>query len=123
MCTWWNFEGVTHVEPAQNGRTINAGNYCVQLEYPALVNQKQVLFQKDNAKPHTGRQTMEKIKEFNAIELFLHPAYRPDFAPSDYYLCSSMAHFPREQCFNNFDDVENESNEFFASKTLNGGAV
>ena len=85
-------------------------------KYPALVNRKRVLLQQDNAKPHTAKQTMEKIKELKAIELLPHPAYSPDLAPSDYHLFRSMAHFLRGRTFNNLDDVKNGCGEFFASK-------
>ena len=125
LCVWWNFEGVIHFELVPNGRTIDADLYCAQLDrmyaalrrkYPALVNRKRALMQQDNAKPHTARQTKEKIKELDGIELLPHPAYSPDLAPSDYHLFRSMAHFLRGRSFNNLDDVEHGCREFFASK-------
>lgn len=125
LCVWWNFEGVIHFELVPNGRTIDADLYCAQLDrmyaklaqkYPALVNRKRVLLQQDNAKPHTARQTKEKIKNLDAIELLPHPAYSPDLAPSDYHLFRSMAHFLRGRNFNNLNDVENGCRTFFASK-------
>ncbi|CAD5233672.1 unnamed protein product [Bursaphelenchus xylophilus] len=83
---------------------------------PALINRKCVLLQQDNAKPHTAKQTKENIKTLDAIELFPHPAYNPDLAPSDFHLFRSMAHFLRGRSFNDLDDVENGCREFFASK-------
>jgi [histone H3]-lysine36 N-dimethyltransferase SETMAR len=125
LCVWWNFEGVIHFELVPNGRTIDADLYCTQLgrmyaalseKYPALVNRKRVLLQQDNAKPHTSRQTKEKIAELDGIELLPHPAYSPDLAPSDYHLFRSMAHFLRGRSFNNLDDVEDGCRAFFGSK-------
>jgi histone-lysine N-methyltransferase SETMAR len=125
LCVWWNFEGVIHFELVPNNRTVDADLYCAQLDrmyeelgqkYPALVNRKRVILQQDNAKPHTARQTKEKIKELDSIELLPHPAYSPDLAPSDYHLFRSMAHFLRGRSFNNLVDVERGCREFFASK-------
>lgn len=125
LCVWWNFEGVIHFELVPNGQTIDADLFCAQLDrmyeklgekYPALINRKRVILQRDNAKPHTARRTQEKIKNLEAIELLPHPAYSPDLAPSDYHLFRSMAHFLRGRSFNNLGEVENGSREFFASK-------
>ncbi len=114
-----------HFELVPNGRTIDADLYCAQLDrmyaalgekYPALINRKRVLLQQDNAKPHTAKQTKEKIKNLDAFELLPHPAYSPDLAPSDYHLFRSKAHFLRGRSFNNLAEVENWCHQFFASK-------
>jgi transposase len=39
----------------------------------------------DNARPHTAAHTRALLKHFN-WELFDHPHYSPDLAPSDYHL-------------------------------------
>jgi histone-lysine N-methyltransferase SETMAR len=92
-----------------DGRTINAEVYSQQLEKiytvllekcPGLVNRKRVLLQKDNARPHTAKKTLQKIEELEGIELLPHPAFSPDLAPSDYYLFRSMAQFLRGKHFN-----------------------
>jgi len=125
ISTTQNFEGVIHYELIPNNRTIDADLYCAQLgrmyanlsrKYPSLVNGKQVLLQQDNAKLHTARRTKEKIKELDAIELFLHQAYSPDLAPSDYHLFRSMAHFLRGRRFDSLEHVEVWCREFFNSK-------
>lgn len=80
-------------------------------KYPALINRKRILLQQDNAKPHTTRQTQEKIKNLEAIKLLLHPTYNPDLAPPNYHLFRFMAHFLRS-----LGKVENGCRKFFASK-------
>ena len=71
LCVWWNFDEIVHFELVTNGRAINAELYCQQLEqvyeklkqkYPALINQKRVLMQQDNAKPHTSKKTKDKFE-------------------------------------------------------------
>ena len=125
LCVWWNFEGVIHFELVPEGQAINAVLYTQQLDrmyaalvarYPALVNRKRVLLQQDNARPHTAQLTQEKIEELEGIELLPHPAYSPDLAPSDYHLFRSMSHFLRGRRFENDQQVEEASRQFFASK-------
>jgi histone-lysine N-methyltransferase SETMAR len=85
-------------------------------KYPALVNRKRVLLQQDNARPHTAKKTLEKIEELEGIELLPHPAFSPDFEPSDYHLFRSMAPFLRGKKFPSVADMEVAVEEFFASK-------
>ncbi|CAK9826702.1 Histone-lysine N-methyltransferase SETMAR [Anthophora retusa] len=82
---------------------------------PSLVNRKGVLFHHDNARPHTARITVEKIKNFS-WELLPHPPYSPDLVPSDYHLFRSMQHFLSGKNFNNSEDVKSALNEYFNSK-------
>jgi histone-lysine N-methyltransferase SETMAR len=91
--------------------------YKVLLEkYPALVNQKRMLLQQDDARPHTAKKTLQKIEELEDIELLPHPTFSPDLEPSDYYLFRSMAQFLRGKKFLSVADVEAAVEEFFASK-------
>jgi [histone H3]-lysine36 N-dimethyltransferase SETMAR len=125
LCVWWNYEGVLHFELVPEGRAMNSELYCEQLDrmytvlkekYPALVNRKHVLFQQDNARPHTSRRTLQKLDEFDGVKLLPHPAYSPDLAPSDFHLFRSMAHFLSGRTFDNIADVEEGCREFFSSK-------
>ena len=49
-------------------------------------------------------------------EVMAHPAYSPDFAPTDYYLFRSLEHSLREKSFSNVDDLKNHLEEYFESK-------
>ena len=125
LCVWWNFDGILHFELVPNGRAISAELYCQQLEpvyeklkqkYPALINQRRVLKQQDNAKQHTFRKTKNKFEELDGVEVLPHLAYSPDCAPSDYGLFRSMQHFLMGRRFDSFDEVEEACQEFFDSK-------
>jgi hypothetical protein len=48
---------------------LSAGNFVLQ----------------DNARPHTVRRTASLMQEFS-WEVFIHPPYSPDLAPSDFHL-------------------------------------
>ena len=114
-----------HFELVLNGRAVSAELYCQQLErayeklkqkYPTLINQKRVLMQQDNAKPHTSRKTKDKFEELDGVEVLAHPAYSPDCAPSDYGLFRSLQHFLKGHRFDSFDEVKEACQEFFDSK-------
>jgi histone-lysine N-methyltransferase SETMAR len=71
LCVWWNYKGLIYYELVPVGRTISVEVYSQQLEkmytvflekYPALVSRKRVLLQKDNARPHTAKKTLQKIE-------------------------------------------------------------
>ena len=47
-----------------------------------------VLLQQDNARVHTCKVAMDAV-ERNGYELITHPAYSPDLAPSDFFLCQT----------------------------------
>jgi hypothetical protein len=54
-----------------------------------------------NARPHTAAHTRVLFEHFN-WELFDHPTYSPDLAPSYYHLFTLL----RSQCFNNNEGAE-----------------
>jgi transposase len=53
-----------------------------------------------NARPHTAASTRALLKHFN-WELFDHPSYSPDLAPSDYHLFTYLHNWLRLHHFNN----------------------
>jgi histone-lysine N-methyltransferase SETMAR len=54
----------------------------------------------DNARPHTAARTRPLLDHFN-WELFDHPPYNPDLAPSDCHLFTSLKNWLGSQSFNN----------------------
>jgi hypothetical protein len=60
----------------------------------------------DNARPHTVAHTRALLDHFT-LELFDHPPYIPDLAPSDYHLftCTYMKNWSRSQCFDNNEEL------------------
>lgn len=75
-------------------------------KYPALLNQKQVLLQQNNAKPHTARQTQKKIKNLESIKLFLDTANSTDLALFYYHLLRYMTHFLHDRKFFAFNSKD-----------------
>jgi len=79
------------------GTTITSEVYCETLNKirSSIQNKRRGMLTKgvvllhDNARPHTAARTNALIKLFN-WEIFDHPPYIPDLAPSDYNLFTKM---------------------------------
>jgi histone-lysine N-methyltransferase SETMAR len=72
-----------------------------------------IVFQHDNARPHTVRRTASLLQEFS-WEVFNHPPYRPDLAPSDFHL---FLHFKKfHQRFENDREAEMVVTQWFQSQ-------
>jgi histone-lysine N-methyltransferase SETMAR len=79
------------VEFMQRGITITSDVYCETLKKLRRTNQNKrrglltygVVLLHDNALPHAAARTQALLEHFNS-ELFDHPPYSPDLAPSDY---------------------------------------
>ena len=74
-------------------RTINADRYCKDLtklrgaikrKRPGKLSKK-VLLLHDNARPHSAAKTKNLLENFK-WDIFDHPLYSPDLAPSDFRL-------------------------------------
>ena len=74
-------------------QTINAAYYSslLQTVYSKLPRvrpgkiHKRPIFLQDNAHVHTAKVSMAKLRKLK-WQLLPHPTYRPDLAPSDFYL-------------------------------------
>jgi histone-lysine N-methyltransferase SETMAR len=51
-----------------------------------------IVFLHDNARPHTARRTASLLQEFS-WDVFNHPLYSPDLAPSDFHLFLHLKKF------------------------------
>ena len=98
----------------EKGRTINSERYsdllannlksAVCTKRRGLLSKK-VLRLHENARPHTASQTVETINHLG-FEVLEHPAYSPDFAPSDYHLFGPLKNALRGRRFST--DKENK---------------
>lgn len=117
-------KGPIHWELLPEGSTINQEVYCSQLDRleealrvkrPRLMNRDGVILHHDNAKPHTAKMTLEKIKNLQ-WEVLTHPPYSPDLAPSDYHLFRSLESYLAGKSFTYKSEVEEALEVFFTSK-------
>jgi histone-lysine N-methyltransferase SETMAR len=71
------------------------------------------VFLHDNARPHTARRTASLLQVFS-WEVFNHPPYSPDLAPSDFHLFLHLKKF--HQRFENDREVEMVVTQWFKSQ-------
>lgn len=110
---FWDHKGVLLIEFLPRGRTITSLVYCETLKKlrRAIQNKRRgllssgIVFLHDNARPHTATATREIIEKFK-WEIFDHPPYSPDLAPSDFHLFMHLKNFLASQKFTNDDDLK-----------------
>jgi histone-lysine N-methyltransferase SETMAR len=72
-----------------------------------------IVFLHDNARPHTARRTASLLQEFS-WEVFNHPPYSPELAPSDFHLFLHLKKF--HQRFENDREAEKVVTKWFQSQ-------
>jgi transposase len=90
---FWDTNGVLLVYFMPQGTAITSEVYCETLKIlrRAIQNKRHgkltssVVLLHDNVRLHTAARTQTLLEQFN-WELFDHPPYSPDLAPSDYHL-------------------------------------
>lgn len=124
LSVWWDFKGIVFFELLPMNKTINSDRYCGQLEKlahsiqqerPELANQKGVVIQHDNARPHTSLTTRQKLLSLG-WDVLPHPPYSPDLAPSDFHLFRSLQNSLNRKTFVSDDDIKSFLDGFFAEK-------
>ncbi|KAJ4425723.1 hypothetical protein ANN_27919 [Periplaneta americana] len=97
---FWDRKGVLLLDFMPKGTTINANCYCETLRKlrRAIQNKRRgilsrgVVLLHDNARPHIAASTRELLDQFG-WEIFDHPPYSPDLAPSDFHLFTKLKDF------------------------------
>ena len=126
LCIWWDCRGVIYKEYLRSGQTLDSGAYCAMLVKVANVikqkrdhelRRKTVLYQQDNAKPHTSAITFSKLYDLK-WDLMIHPPYSPDLAPSDYYLFSHLQLHLQGEIFKDCEQAKNEVDAFLESRSV-----
>ncbi|GFV93594.1 mariner Mos1 transposase [Trichonephila clavipes] len=107
----WDKQGVLLIGFLECGASINSEWFCQTLcnLRRAVQNKRRgkltskILFLHDNARPHTANYTQELFNSFK-WEVFSHPPFSPDLAPSDFHLFPRMKNWLATQRFD--DDKE-----------------
>ncbi|UYV67192.1 hypothetical protein LAZ67_4004295, partial [Cordylochernes scorpioides] len=127
---FWDCKGVLLVDYLPPNTTVNAARYCeVLTKLRAAIKRKRsgllsrkVLLVHDNARPHAARKTQTLLENFK-WEIFTHPPYSPELAPSDFHLFPALKlHFGGKH-FANDDEVQAEANHWFEDRTRLGTTV
>lgn len=123
---FWDSKGILLIDYLERGTTINADRYCdvlkklknaIRRKRPGLLRKKVFLLH-DNARPHSARKTLDLLHQFD-WDVFSHPPYSPDLAPSDFFLFPQLkAHLGGER-FRNNAELEAAVNTFFSQNDAN----
>jgi hypothetical protein len=70
---------------------------------------------RDNARPHAAARTQAMLPEFR-WEVFEHPTYNRNLAPSDFHLFPALKEFLGGRCFKS-DDVKHAVREWLHGLT------
>ena len=109
---FWDAQGVIMLDFLAKKGTISGAYYVNLLGYLRIVIRekrrgklsKGILLQQDNARVHTCKIAMDAV-ERNGYKLIPHPAYSPDFAPSDYFLLPNLKKDIRGRHFRSNEEV------------------
>ncbi|UYV63572.1 hypothetical protein LAZ67_2004768 [Cordylochernes scorpioides] len=116
---FWDCKDVLLVDYLPPNTTVNAARYCevltklkaaIKRKRPGLLSRK-VLLVHDNARPHAARTTQTLLENFK-WEIFTHPTYSPDLAPSDFHLFPALKLHLGGEHFANDDEVQAEANHW-----------
>lgn len=117
---FWDYRGILLIDYLDKGKTINAEYYCgildrlqkaIKNKRPGLLSRKVFLIH-DNARPHSARLTQEKLASFK-WDVFEHPPYSPDLAPSDFHLFPAMKTAFGGIRFDTTDDITEAVTAYF----------
>ncbi|KAJ4436264.1 hypothetical protein ANN_18895 [Periplaneta americana] len=125
MCTvFWDRKGILFIDFLPRGETMNADRYCETLRKLRRVIQNKrrgmltagVVLLHDNARPHTAQRTAAVLTEFG-WELFDHPPYKPDLAPSDFHVFLHLKKFLSSgDRFGNDEELKTSVTRWFHSQ-------
>ena len=87
---------------------------CKYVKNRPYMKKKKVFYQ-DNAQCHKAMKTRIKLNELS-FELFPHPPYCPDLAPSDYWLFADLKKVLQGKRFGSNGEVITEIKAYFESK-------
>jgi len=119
---FWDRKGILLIDFLKRELTINANAYCetvrklrraIQNKRRGMLSSETVLLH-DNVRPHTAARTAQLLQQFR-WEVFDHPPYSPDLAPSDYHLFVHLKKWLASQSFEADDRLKTDVTTWFKS--------
>ena len=110
------------VEFMPQGTTINSAVYCETLKRlrRAIQNKRRgiltsgIVLIHDNACPHSAAATQQILKQFK-WDVFDHPPYSPDLAPSDFHLFPELKKWLGGRRFGTNEELQDTVKAYFRS--------
>ena len=113
LTIFWDVNGPILVYFQEKGQTVTSARYSdmlvselkptIRWKHWRLLS-KRVLLLHDNVRPHTAVHTVDTLHDLK-FEVFRHPPYSPDLAPSDSHLFGPMKEHLWDHKFGDDDEV------------------
>jgi len=124
LSVFWDCRGIILTDYLAEGTTITSKYYCALLNKlrDAVKEKRRGMLSKgvrllaDNAPAHSAHASVVEAEKCG-FETLDHPPYSPDLAPSDFFLFPEMKNPLRGRRFNCREDVIQEVEAWFSSKT------
>ena len=122
LTVFWDNEGILLEEYMEKGQTINSASYkqtlinlrrAIQNKRRGKLSKTIFLFH-DNARPHSAHATQELLSNFK-WEVFCHPPYSPDLAPSDFHLFPHLKTEFGGERFQNTNELKAAVHDYFGN--------
>ncbi|GBL90856.1 Mariner Mos1 transposase [Araneus ventricosus] len=123
VTVFWDAQGILLIEFMTRGTTINSEVYCrtlkklkraIQNKCRGLLSSRVVLLH-DNVRSHTAVRTGEVLRKFK-WDVFQHPPYSPDLAPSDFHLFTAMKKWLGREHFADDEELKNAVTHWLKSQ-------
>ena len=125
VTVWWSADYLIQYSFLNSGETITSEKYTQQINEMhqklqslqlALVNTMGPILFQDNARPHIGKPTLQKLNELGYTVL-PHPPHSPDLSPTNYHFFKHLNNFYRESASTN-----SRRQKFFSKSLSNSEA-
>lgn len=120
---FWDAEGILFIDYLPKGKTITGAYYTDLIpKVRQAIKEKRrgklsagVLFHHDNAPAHRSQMALTAVRQAG-FEIFDHPPYSPDLAPSDFHLFPKLKEHIRGTKFDDNNAVMGAVEEFFEAQ-------
>ncbi|GFR85867.1 histone-lysine N-methyltransferase SETMAR [Elysia marginata] len=121
LTIFWDSGGVVHTEFLEQGNTVNSTKYVNTLDklkarLRRVRSEKVSIIHHDNARPHTSLETRTALDRLG-LRTLLHPPYRPDLAPSDFFFFPKLKDYLKGNRYETDKDVKNAVLSWCRDKT------
>lgn len=121
ICIWWDWEGVLYWEILDKNKIVDRACYLAQLHrvnkalQQKKTNRRGQVILLQNTRLHTSKIAKEALRDLE-WEIFSHPKYSPDIAPTDYHIFYSISSQIKDITFANDEEFNNWLTDFFNTR-------
>ena len=121
LCVFWNVNGLLIIDFASREVKLNGEYYAQLVQQVRKTRRKpyrqELYYLHDNAPIHTSGVAQGAIADAGLVQL-RHPPYRPDLAPSDFWLFKHLKRDLKGKRYADNDELREAVMIFFSSKQV-----